>query len=184
MLKTIIMASVLTIASTASFAKGFELSSPDLTNGEPIAEKFALNDFGCKGENVSPALNWKNAPMGTKSFAVVVHDPDAKTGVGGFRHWIVVDIPASATGIAQGAGKIGADTLADGGKQITTDFGTSGWGGPCPPAGDAPHHYQFSVYALKVDKLEIPANASAGLAGFMVNMNAIGKAGFISTYSH
>lgn len=184
MLKNIIAASILTIASSASFASKFELSSPDLTKGKPITETFVSNNFGCKGKNVSPALNWKNAPNGTKSFAIMVHDPDAPTGVGGFRHWIVVDIPANATGITQGAGKIGADILADGGKQIATDFGMPGWGGPCPPAGDAPHHYRFTVYALKVDKLGLPANASAGLAGFMVNMNAIGKTSFIRTYGH
>ena len=182
MLKNIISASILTIASSASFAKEFELSSPDLTKENPISETFAFNNFGCKGENVSPELNWKNAPDGTKSFAVMVHDPDAPTGVGGFRHWIVVDIPENATGITQGAGKMGADILADGGKQIATDFGMPGWGGPCPPTGDAPHHYRFTVYALKVEKLGLPTNASAGLAGFMVNMNAIGKASFIRTY--
>jgi Raf kinase inhibitor-like YbhB/YbcL family protein len=182
MLKNIIAAIILTIASSASFANKFELSSPDLTKGKSIAETFVSNNFGCKGENVSPALNWKNAPDGTKSFAVIVHDPDARTGVGGFRHWIVVDIPANATGIAQGAGKMGADILVDGGRQIATDFGMPGWGGPCPPTGDAPHHYRFTVYALKVDKLGLPANASAGLAGFMVNMNAIGKIDLIVTY--
>jgi len=182
MLKKIITASMLTIVSSASFANGFELNSPDLIKGKPIATTFVFNNFGCKGKNVSPALNWKNAPHGTKSFAITVHDPDAPTGVGGFRHWIVVDIPGNATGIAQGAGKMGATMLADGGKQIVTDFGTTGWGGPCPPTGDAPHHYRFTVYALKVDKLDLPANASAGLAGFMVNQNAIGKVSVVSNY--
>jgi Raf kinase inhibitor-like YbhB/YbcL family protein len=183
MLKKIAITGTLMVASATAFAAGFELTSPDLAKGKAIPETFAFNGFGCTGENVSPALSWKNAPAGTKSFAVTVHDPDAKTGVGGFRHWIVVNLPASAKGIARGASKVGSSTLPEGGEQITTDFGTLGWGGPCPPKGDGPHHYQFTVYALKVDKLELPPNATAGLAGFMANMNSIGKASFTSTYS-
>ena len=182
MFKHAVIAAALLAASSASFATGFELTSPDLKSGKAIPEKFAFNGFGCTGENVSPALSWKNAPAGTKSFAVMVHDPDAKTGGGGFRHWVVVNLPASASGIPTGEAKFGSPTLASGGEQIATDFGTPGWGGPCPPTGDAPHHYQFTVYALKVDKLELPPNATAGLAGFMVNMNALAKADFVSTY--
>jgi Raf kinase inhibitor-like YbhB/YbcL family protein len=182
MFKRIVIASALMAASAASFAARFELSSPDLAAGKAIPEKFAFNGFGCSGGNVSPALSWKNAPAGTKSFAVMVHDPDAKTGGGGFRHWVVVNVPASASGIAGGEAKFGSATLPEGGDQIATDFGTPGWGGPCPPTGDKPHHYEFTVYALKVDKLDLPANASAGLAGFMVNMNSLAKAGFVSTY--
>lgn len=182
MLKNIVITSVLVLASASTFAKGFELSSPDIQKGKAIAKTFTFNGFGCTGENISPALNWKNAPADTKSFAVMVHDPDAKTGGDGFRHWVVINLPSNATGIAKGVGKTGISTLPEGGEQITTDFGTQGWGGPCPPMGDAPHHYQFTVYALKVDKLELPSNATAGLAGFMVNMNSIGKASFTSTY--
>lgn len=182
MLKKIAVSAALLAASAGAVAASFELSSADLKNGQTIPETFALNSFGCSGGNVSPALSWKNAPADTKSFAVMVHDPDAKTGVGGFRHWVVINLPASATGIARGAGKSGSAALPDGGQQIATDFGTPGWGGPCPPAGDAPHHYEFTVYALKVAALELPPNATAGLAGFMVNMNALGKASFTSNY--
>ena len=165
MLKKLTLASMLILASTATYAKGFELSSPDIQKGKAIPKTFAFNSFGCTGDNVSPALNWKNAPAETKSFAIMVHDPDAKTGAGGFRHWVVINLPASSNGIAKGVAKPGLATLPDGGDQITTDFGTQGWGGPCPPAGDTAHHYQFTVYALKVAKLELPANATAGLAG-------------------
>ena len=66
--------------------------------------------------------------------------------------------------------------------QAKTDFGAPGWGGPCPPAGDKPHRYVFTVHALKVDKLELPAEASASLVGFMVNANSIGKASFTAKY--
>lgn len=182
MLKKMAMTGVLMAVSASVFSAGFELTSPDLPKGQAIPEIFTLNSFGCTGGNVSPALSWKNPPEGTKSFAVIAHDPDAKTGVGGFRHWIVVNMPASATGIAKGNAKYGISTLPEGGEQITTDFGTPGWGGPCPPKGDKPHHYQFTVYALKVEKLELPANSTAGVTGFMVNMNSIGKASFTRTY--
>lgn len=182
MLKKIAISAALMAASASGFAADFTLSSADLANDKAIPETHAFNGFGCSGGNVSPALSWKNAPAGTKSYAVMVHDPDAETGGGGFRHWVVVNLPATANGIARGAAKFGSATLPDGGDQIATDFGAPGWGGPCPPSGDAPHHYQFTVYALKVAKLELPQNATAGLAGFMVNMNSLGKAGFASTY--
>jgi phosphatidylethanolamine-binding protein (PEBP) family uncharacterized protein len=68
--------------------------------------------------------------------------------------------------------------LPGGARQIASDFGTLGWGGPCPPVGDKPHRYVFTVCALKVGRLELPANATASLTGFMVNANALEHAGF------
>ncbi len=176
---------LLAVAATAglpALAQAFEASSPDFTNGKTIPQRFAFNGFGCTGDNLSPAISWKNAPAGTKSFAVTVHDPDAKSGGAGFWHWVVVDIPATATSLAQGAGTADGKGLPAGARQISSDFGTPQWGGPCPPKGDKPHHYNFTVYALKVDKLELPANPTASLAGFMVNTNAIGQAGFTGRY--
>src|SRR5258706_11421571 len=79
----------------------FTLSSPDL-GGDVFTDKFVLNGFGCKGQNVSPALAWADAPTGTQSFALQVYDPDAPTG-SGFWHWAIYDIPADATGLAQRA---------------------------------------------------------------------------------
>jgi Raf kinase inhibitor-like YbhB/YbcL family protein len=168
------------IAGTASAAPAptFQASSPDLVSGQLIAQKFIYSGFGCTGQNVSPAVIWKNAPAGTKSFALMVHDPDAPTGGAGFWHWVVVDIPVGTSFIAQGAGTAAGKRLPAGARQLTTDFGTPGWGGPCPPAGDKPHRYHFTLYALKVDKLELPENVTASLAGFMVNNNALGKATF------
>ena len=166
------------LASAGAFAQSFELTSPDVSAAAPIAMKHVFNGFGCTGGNVSPALNWKNAPAGTKSFAVMVHDQDAPTGGAGFWHWVVVNLPASATGLPAGVGdgKNGTIALPAGALQINTDFGQPGWGGPCPPQGRAPHRYTFTVYALKVDKLELPANATASLTGFMVGGNALAKA--------
>jgi Raf kinase inhibitor-like YbhB/YbcL family protein len=174
-------AAALSGAASAS-AQKFTLTSADLPAGKPIAMKHVFNGFGCTGENISPALSWKNAPAGTKGFAVMVHDPDAPTGGAGFWHWVVVNLPASATGLPQGAGTAEGKALGEGARQINTDFGSPGWGGPCPPQGNPPHRYNFTVYALKVDKLDLPANATASLTGFMVNGNALAKASLTARY--
>ena len=167
----------------AAYAQKFSLSSSDIKNNKPIAAEQVFNGFGCTGGNVSPALKWSGAPKGTKSFALLVHDPDAPTGGAGWWHWVVINIPATAAGLNKGAGKADGSALPAGTQQIATDFGAPGWGGPCPPAGDRPHHYHFTLYALKVDKLDLPQGATASLAGFMVNANSIGKARLTGLYS-
>jgi Raf kinase inhibitor-like YbhB/YbcL family protein len=117
----------------------FTLSSPDLASGE-FANHFVLNGFGCAGDNVSPELVWKNPPAGTQSFALQLYDPDAPTG-SGFWHWAVYNIPATATGLAQGAGNSPA-TLPPGAYGGNTDFmDTGATGGAAataapPPVGD------------------------------------------------
>jgi Raf kinase inhibitor-like YbhB/YbcL family protein len=141
-----------------------------------------FNGFGCTGGNISPALEWKNAPKGTKSFALLVHDPDAPTGGSGWWHWVVINLPADTTKLAGGAGKADGSALPAGTAQINTDFGGPGWGGPCPPVGDKPHHYHFTLHALKVEKLELPPGATAALAGYMVNANSLGKAKLTGLY--
>jgi hypothetical protein len=178
----LLVSSVFAGSTLAAQAPAFQASSPDVIAGKPIAAKFIYNGFGCTGQNVSPAVMWKNAPPGTRSFALMVHDPDAPTGGAGFWHWIVVDIPAGTAFIAQGSGTADGKRLPAGSRQINTDFGAPGWGGPCPPAGDKPHRYNFTVYALKVDKLDLPPTATASLTGFMVNSNLLGKATFTGTF--
>jgi len=168
----------------AQTAAAFELSSPDLQAGKPIPQEFVLKGLGCTGANVSPAVAWRDAPAGTKSFALFAHDPDAKTGGAGFWHWVVVDIPAGAGGLAKNSGTADGRALPVGATQVATDFGAPGWGGPCPPSGDSAHRYNFTVYALKVDKLPLPPNPTASLAGFIANANAIGSATFTATYAH
>jgi Raf kinase inhibitor-like YbhB/YbcL family protein len=170
------------ITLNAMAAEPFALSSSDITAGQRIAQDFAFNGFGCTGQNISPALSWRHAPAGTKSFAITVHDPDAPTGGAGFWHWSVVNLPADATGVERGAGTADGKKLPAGALQINTDFGSPGWGGPCPPQGNKAHRYNFTVYALKVEKLELPANATASLAGFLLNGNMLGKASFTALY--
>jgi Raf kinase inhibitor-like YbhB/YbcL family protein len=172
----------------------FTLSSQDLADGA-FTDKFVLNGFGCTGQNVSPALAWANAPTGTKSFALQVYDPDAPTG-SGFWHWAVYDIPGDASSLAQGAGN-GAGSLPAGAIAGNNDFldtgatgGNGNYGGPCPPQGDEPHRYVFTLYALSVDKIEVaggvPKTGTAGLFGFVLNKGVgpglLGKASFTVKY--
>jgi Raf kinase inhibitor-like YbhB/YbcL family protein len=182
MAKKILLAAAVALAASTLAASAFELKSPDIPpGGGAIAETFVYNGFGCVGGDLSPALAWKNPPEGTKSYALLVHDPDAPTGGAGFWHWVVYDIPATTTGLPQGVGKDGKG-LPAGAKQVTTDYGVPGYGGPCPPKGDKAHRYNFTIYALKVDKLEAPPKATASLAGFLINANALGKATLTGTY--
>jgi Raf kinase inhibitor-like YbhB/YbcL family protein len=162
-------------------AQRFVLTSADLTPGTPVGERHVFNGFGCSGQNVSPALAWRGAPEGTRSYAVTVYDPDAPTG-SGWWHWVVYNIPASATALPSGAGAGATAGLPAGAAQGTTDFGTAGYGGPCPPAGDAPHRYVFTVHALKVARLDLPANATAAFVGFNLNANRLASASFTARY--
>jgi len=158
----------------------FTLTSPDLSEGGTIAAAQVFNDFGCKGGNVSPALAWSGAPAGTKSFALMVHDPDAPTG-SGWWHWVVYNIPPGTTSLPAGAGDPKKNLMPAGALQGRTDYGTIGYGGPCPPEG-APHHYHFRLYALKVAKLEVPADATAALIGFNVRAQALDEAALTGLY--
>ena len=175
-------------------SSAFTLDSPDLASGR-FDNKFVLNGFGCKGENVSPALVWRNAPAGTKSFALHMYDPDAPTG-SGFWHWAVYNIAADVKSLAQGAGNR-PERLPAGAFGGNTDFmdtgatgGNGNYGGPCPPEGDRPHRYQITIYALAVDKIDVaagvPRTGTAALYGFVLNKglgaNVLGKATFTASY--
>lgn len=156
-------------------AANFTVTSTDVQNGAVISERHVLNGFGCQGANISPALTWSGSPADTKSFAVTVYDPDAPTG-SGWWHWVVFNIPASANRLPGNAGGPQGKSLPAGSIQSRTDFGKPGYGGPCPPTGDKPHRYQFTVYALKTDKLPLDENAPAAMVGFYLHQNVISKA--------
>lgn len=173
MLKNVVLAALF-VPALAS-AGGFSLESADLKSNGLIPDKHALKGFGCEGGNVSPVLTWKNAPQGTKSFAVTAYDPDAPTG-SGWWHWVVFNLPADTTSLPQGAGNPAAGKLPNGAVQGRTDFGAPGWGGPCPPKGDKPHRFIFTVHALKTEKLDVGADASAAMVGFMLKMNTLATA--------
>ena len=157
----------------------FKLTAPDLSSKGRIALTHVFNGMGCNGQNISPALVWANAPAGTKSFAVTIYDPDAPTG-SGWWHWVMYNIPASATGVAAGAGN--GRNAPSGSAQGATDFGTKGYGGPCPPVGDKPHHYHITVFALKTDKLDVPGSATAAYVGYNLNANKLATARVTGLY--
>ncbi|MBV2216932.1 MAG: YbhB/YbcL family Raf kinase inhibitor-like protein [Diaphorobacter sp.] len=159
----------------------FTLTSPDIADGSTIAQSFEFDGFGCSGRNQSPVLHWSGAPEGTKGFAVNVYDPDAPTG-SGFWHWYVIDLPASVSELPANAGAKGGAHLPAGARQIRNDYGQYAWGGMCPPPGDKPHRYIFTVHALSVERIDVPDDAPAALAGFMVNAHTLAKASFTATY--
>jgi len=158
----------------------FTLTSPDIANGKTMAMAQIFNSFGCTGGNVSPALAWSNVPTGTKSFALLAHDPDAPTG-SGWWHWVVYNIPADVTSLPAGAGDPKRNLMPPGVVQGRTDYGSAGYGGPCPPPG-APHRYYFRLFALKVPKLDLPADATAAFVGFNVNASSLGMAELLGLY--
>ena len=157
----------------------FRILAPDLESQGRITLPHVFNGMGCTGQNISPALQWLDAPAGTKSFAVTAYDPDAPTG-SGWWHWVMYNMPASTTGLASGAGN-GRDA-PPGSVQGQTDFGSRGYGGPCPPPGDRPHRYHFTVFALKVDRLDLPGNATAAMVGFNLNANKLATARVTGLY--
>jgi Raf kinase inhibitor-like YbhB/YbcL family protein len=161
MIRPIVFSAIILAAPLAQ-AAGFKLESPDIKPNSTIAKKFEANVFGCSGENKSPALKWSGAPKDTKSFAVTVYDPDAPTG-SGFWHWFVYNIPANVSELPADAGAQGGANLPKGAAMNRIDYGFAAWGGPCPPEGDKPHRYVFTVYALKTDKLEQPKPLNSNL---------------------
>jgi len=182
MMKKIVLVLVVFLMTVGvSFAGDFSISSPQVQPMGRIAHEQVFNGFGCQGPNVSPALQWQGAPEGTNGYAVTVYDPDAPTG-SGWWHWVIFNIPANVTSLAAGAGDPQSGKAPAGSVQSRTDFGKPGYGGPCPPAGDKPHHYLFTVYALKTKELPLDENAPAAMVGFYLHQNLLEKAVLTATY--
>ena len=166
----------LVLSGVMAVAGNFTLTSSDIKGQLSKVQEF--NGFGCDGQNVSPELNWKDAPKGTKSFAVTVYDPDAPTG-NGWWHWLAVNIPATVTSIPAGAS---GKSMPKGTLETMNDYGSTGFGGACPPKGDKPHRYIFTVYALDVEKLSVKADTKPPIVGYQINAHAISKASIVSYY--
>jgi len=181
--KALTAAFAVALLANASAAQALSLTSPDIKPGARIADEQVFNSFGCSGKNVSPALSWSGAPKGTKSFALSVYDPDAPTG-SGFWHWVVFNIPADVTSLPKGAGDPKSDAAPKGAVQSRTDFGVPGYGGPCPPKGDKPHHYHFTIFAVDTDKLDADENASAAFVGFNLHFHTLAKAELVGVWGH
>lgn len=170
---------LVTTAAATPTRGTFVLTSTDFRAGAPIASAHIYNGMGCDGGNQSPELSWKGAPRGTKTFAITIYDPDAPTG-SGWWHWVVFNIPATVNSLPTGAGDPSRNLLPPGAVLANTDFGTPGYGGPCPPPGK-PHRYIVTVYALD-DSLSIPANATRAYVGFNILGHTIAKATLMKTY--
>ena len=157
----------------------FTLSSPTLPDGATVPIEHVYNGYGYQGQNRSPALAWRGAPAGTKSFAITCYDPDAPHP-GGWWHWFVFDLPAATTSLPENASVHG---LPPGAIQSITDFGPPGYGGPAPPPGPV-HRYIFTVYALKVEKLGLGANDKMTAVDAAIKRQALASASFTVTFGH
>lgn len=97
-------------------------------------------------------------------------------------HWVAYNIPATTTTCPAGAGDARGSGMPTGSVEGTTDFGTAGYGGPCPPSGDRPHRSGFTVHTLKVARLDLPAAATAAFVGFNLHANRLGAASLTARY--
>ena len=179
-MKKSILSLVILIAFGSVHAQTFTLKSADLSG--QATDKQVFNSFGCTGQNSSPQLSWENAPEETKSFAVTIYDEDAPTG-SGWWHWLIFDLSASTSELKTGAGNPALKLAPAGAVQSMTDFGTTGYGGPCPPEGSKPHRYVVTVYALDTDKLGLDATTNPALVGFMLEQHLLQKASLIFYYN-
>ena len=148
MIKTIMIVSMFFLIGTIGYTngKGFHVFTESFKENSPIPLKFT-----CQGNDISPEISWKNAPGETKSFAIIMDDPDAPFGT--FTHWIIYNIPGGYIGLKEDIKK--DKVIEDGIAQGINDFGKIGYGGPCPPPGK-PHRYFIKLYALDAE-LNLPS---------------------------
>jgi Raf kinase inhibitor-like YbhB/YbcL family protein len=157
----------------------FKAWSDSIKPGESIDPKYLYNSFGCKGKNISPAINWSDEPAGTEYFAVTMYDPDAPRE-GGWWHWTVINIPGSVHGLNEGASN--DRKLPENAMELKTTYGDAHYGGPCPPKGADPHHYVFSVYALKEPATTASMTSSPTTIRTELEAKALEKAVFTVEY--
>jgi Raf kinase inhibitor-like YbhB/YbcL family protein len=163
---------VLSISSRASGgAMPLQISSSAFSESGMIPTKYT-----CSGADVSPPLSWHGAPAGTKSFALIMDDPDAPAGT--WVHWVVYNLSANTKELPEGVEK--QEPLADGALQGRNDFAKIGYGGPCPPPGKA-HRYFFKLYALN-SKLNLKAGAGKADVERAMNGHIVGQAQLIGRY--
>jgi Raf kinase inhibitor-like YbhB/YbcL family protein len=160
---------------------GFEVTSTDCSDGQPLATPHVSGVMGAGGEDRSPQLSWSGFPEGTKSFAVTVYDPDAPTQ-SGFWHWAVANIPATVTELPTGAGDQAGSGLPEGAVQLRNDAGFPGYVGAAPPAGHGPHRYFITVHAVDTEALDVTPDTTPAVLGFNLFGHALGRATLVATY--
>jgi len=155
-------------------AGSFTVTSTDVADGEPLSD-----DHAFAGGNSSPQLSWSGFPAETKAFVVTCFDPDAPI-VSGFWHWVLVNLPATATSLDTGAGT--TERLENGAFHVRNDFGTKSYGGAAPPAGDQVHRYYFVVHAIDVEALDVDADATPAVVSFNLAFHTLARAILTPTY--
>ncbi len=156
----------------------FTLSSDDLRAGARVGAAQVFNQGDCKGGNRSPQLSWRNPPPGTRGFAITMLDPDAPGH--GWWHWAAAGIPAGVTSLPTDASASGYLKKL-GATEARNDFGSDGYGGPCPPPGK-PHRYVITVYALKSNDLRVASGRPAQMFDHEIGTEALGSAQIVVTY--
>jgi Raf kinase inhibitor-like YbhB/YbcL family protein len=169
-------------AATSATDRHFVLSSSDPKLASRVPEVYTAKAFGCAGGNTSPPLEWRGAPTGTKSFVLTLFDRDERSTPSGWWHWVVYDLPESVDRLPMGAGADHSQSLPAGALQGRSDLGEDAYHGPCPAKGDPPHRYVFTVYALNVAKLPVPADPSGAMVTSVVQEHLLAKAVFVAHY--
>lgn len=158
---------------------GFTLTSADVTDGRPLKTAQVSGIMGAGGQDVSPQLSWSGFPEQTRSFAVTVFDPDAPTA-SGFWHWAVANLPATVTELPAGIGD--GSVLPGDALTLRNDAGMARYIGAAPPPGHGYHRYFIAVHAVKVEKLDLAADASPAYLGFNLFLNSIARAVIHGTF--
>ena len=167
-------------AYQANAQNAFTITSSSFKDGERLATKMAGNNkqnANCVGENVSPALSWANPPAGTKSYALLMFDPEGRPP-GGVSHWVAYGIPVSVTGFAEGEASKQTEKYV-GGKSL---MGLPHYFGPCTPPG-APHHYTFTLIATDLEPTALQSGMTRDELIKALEGHAKGATGIIGTFS-
>lgn len=159
--------------------KKFLAYSPDIYDGKEIRNKQVLNKFGCNGKNISPKIIWKNAPVNTKSFAITMYTKDVNSG-SGWWHWIVYNIPNTVNVIQSNASQ-NKSLLPKGAIQGINDYGEKNYGGVCVPNNNK-YNYIITIYALDVDKINLPKNSTPAMVALNLNNHKIATTQIKSFY--
>ena len=147
----------------------FELRVEGFDNATVIPRRHT-----CEGDDLAPALSWSGEPAGTKSFALILDDPDAP--VGAWNHWLLWDIPAERHSLAPGF------KPGETGQSGANDFGRPGYGGPCPPRGHGPHRYYFKLFALNVPSLGLRAGSKRAALDQALRDHVLAEARYMGRY--
>lgn len=173
------LAAAAILLSSAAQAQ-MTLTSSSMVEGGTLPQEHVADRFGCDGENISPQLTWANAPEGTKSFIVLAFDPDAPTA-SGWWHWGAYDIDSTILDLPAGADSL-VSVVTTGLKRVENDFGAFEYIGACPPEGDGPHRYMFTVYAMPMDQLPLRGSVSPAMLSFFGENHALDAATLTVTY--